>query len=102
VNDDIKFGTLHPDGTLTNQRSLPKAAVAACPQYILVPEHYREDNTCRCDEGHYDDETGEWVEVPLAEYQATLITPARHRDEYDPEPDYDRPTKYDIGPDGEV
>lgn len=60
--DDIQFGTLHPDGTLTNQRAIPKAAIAACPQYILVPEHYREDGSCRCDEGRYDDDTGEWVE----------------------------------------
>jgi len=29
-------------------------------------------------------------------------TPARHRDDYDPEPDYSRPTRYDIGPDGQV
>jgi hypothetical protein len=29
-------------------------------------------------------------------------TPSRHRDDYDPEPDYDRPTRYDIGPDGQV
>lgn len=34
-------------------------------------------------------------------YSAAPI-PARHRDDYDPEPDYDRPTRYDIGPDGEV
>lgn len=26
----------------------------------------------------------------------------RFDDGYDPEPDYDRPTKYDVGPDGEV
>ncbi|GAC1677011.1 MAG: hypothetical protein NVS9B9_31080 [Ktedonobacteraceae bacterium] len=27
----------------------------------MVAEHYREDNSCRCDEGEYDDE-GEWIQ----------------------------------------
>lgn len=62
MSDEIQFGTLHPDGTLTNQRSVKRTDIAACPQFILVPEHYRENGSCRCDEGHYDDETGEWIE----------------------------------------
>lgn len=36
------------------------------------------------------------------EMMRPATTPARHRDDYDPDPDYDRPTRYDIGPDGEV
>jgi hypothetical protein len=67
MSDEIQFGTLHPDGSLTNQRGISRSAIAACPFYIMVPEHYREDNTCRCDEGFYDEETGVWTlytEVP--------------------------------------
>lgn len=68
----IEFGTLHPDGTLTNRRSIQRRSIGRCPQFIMVPEHYRDDESCRCDEGHYDDETGEWIEVPLAEFLASL------------------------------
>ena len=31
-------------------RSLPQAALANCPHFIFMPEHYREDNTCRCND----------------------------------------------------
>lgn len=44
------FGTLHPDGSLTNVRMLPQSAMLACPHFIMVPEHYRADNSCRCDD----------------------------------------------------
>jgi hypothetical protein len=86
VNDDIQFGTLHPDGTLTNQRSLPQSAVRACPQYILVPEHYREDGSCRCNEGYYDDETGDWIEYPQVPCPATQgVRSCCYRAGHDPE-----------------
>jgi hypothetical protein len=40
-------------------RSLPQAALANCPHFIFMPEHYREDNTCRCnDKAHK--EMKEW------------------------------------------
>lgn len=60
MSDSIQFGTLTPEG-YTEGRAIPRSAIAACPQYILVPEHYREDYTCRCDEGEYDDD-GNWTE----------------------------------------
>jgi len=44
------FGTLHPDGTLTNVRVIPQSTFANCPFYIMVPEHYREDGSCKCDD----------------------------------------------------
>lgn len=46
----IQFGTLHPDGTLTEQRSIKQGDVLACRFCILMPEHYREDGSCRCDD----------------------------------------------------
>lgn len=74
----ISFGTLHPDGTLTNEREIPRRAIGACPQLIMLAEHYREDGSCRCDEGHYDEETGEWVEDGTCEdrgYVCCDLTP---------------------------
>ena len=47
---EIQFGTLHPDGTLTNERVIQRSTIMACPHFILVPEHYRDDGSCRCDE----------------------------------------------------
>jgi hypothetical protein len=46
----IRFGTLQPDGTLTNQRVIKRSSIQACPFFILMPEHYREDGSCRCDD----------------------------------------------------
>ena len=46
----IQFGTLQPDGTLTNQRTIKQSSIQACPFVIMVPEHYREDGSCKCDD----------------------------------------------------
>lgn len=46
----VSFGTLHPDGSTSNVRTLPQAAMLACPHFIMVPDHYRGDGTCRCDD----------------------------------------------------
>ena len=53
------FGTLHPDGTLTNVRNLPQSAMLACPHFIMVAEHYRANNSCRCNDPKHT-EMGEW------------------------------------------
>lgn len=45
-----KFGKLNPDGTLSDERDIPQEKIKECPFYILVPEHYRDDNSCRCDD----------------------------------------------------
>lgn len=47
---EIQFGTLHPDGSLTNVRYIKQSAIAACPHVIMVPEHYRTDASCKCDD----------------------------------------------------
>jgi len=46
----IQFGTLHPDGGLTNVRYIRQDDVKRCPHLILVPEHYRTDGSCKCDD----------------------------------------------------
>ena len=47
------FGTLQKDGTLTNVREIPQSTFANCPFFIMVPEHYREDGTCKCNDPEY-------------------------------------------------
>ena len=37
MEHEIKFGTLHPDGTLTNEREIQHNDIEACPHLILVP-----------------------------------------------------------------
>lgn len=55
----VKFGTLHEDGRYEERREIPNYAMHRCPHTIMVPEHYREDLTCRCDDfGHTEME--EW------------------------------------------
>lgn len=45
-----EFGRLDPDGTYTHIRTIPQSAMLDCPHLLVVPEHYREDFTCRCDD----------------------------------------------------
>jgi len=54
----VTFGTLTPAG-LTNVRLIKQSDLRKCPHYILVPEHYRDDGSCRCnDQSHA--EMKEW------------------------------------------
>lgn len=46
---EIEFGEIGPEG-YSNMRKIRQSDVAACPHFILVPEHYREDGTCLCDD----------------------------------------------------
>lgn len=54
-----EFGKLHEDGTYVHVRTLPSSALKACPHVIFMPEHYRADNTCRCDDADHT-EMAEW------------------------------------------
>jgi hypothetical protein len=45
-----RFAKINPDGEITDEREIPQSAVLACPHFIIVAEHYRDDNTCRCDD----------------------------------------------------
>lgn len=75
-DDNIKFGTLHPDGTVTNEQTLKKSAIMACPHLIMTPEHYRENGICLCDDVNHtvmaewgyvwNDRTEQW-EAPAEE-----------------------------------
>ncbi len=49
-NHKITFGTLEPDGTLSNVRLIKQSDIAKCPHFIMVPRHYREDGTCKCND----------------------------------------------------
>jgi len=39
----------------TDIRNVPQRAMMECPHFIMVSEHYRNDNTCRCNDAtHYE------------------------------------------------
>ena len=46
----ITFGTLQSDGTLTNVKMIPQSQFLNCPFCIMVPEHFREDGSCKCND----------------------------------------------------
>lgn len=52
----IKFSSVEmTDGkmVITEVRTLDQSSIAKCPHFIMVTEHYRDDETCRCnDEDH--------------------------------------------------
>lgn len=64
------FGTLNPDGTLSNVREIAQSDIARCPHYIFVADHYREDGSCKCDDPnetvmrewgyHWSEKAGVW------------------------------------------
>jgi len=57
--EKIRFGVLHEDGSVTDEREIDKSSVRTCPFYIFVPEHYRADGSCRCDDPAHT-EMSEW------------------------------------------
>lgn len=54
-----QFGTIYEDGSYEPGRTIPQSAMAACPHVIMVPEHYREDCTCKCNDPN-EKVLGEW------------------------------------------
>jgi hypothetical protein len=50
---EITFGTLHPDGTLTNVRKGDQSIIKNCPFFILDPDHYRKNRSCKCHDPEY-------------------------------------------------
>lgn len=56
---EVTFGTLNPDGELTNVRMIKQSAMLECPWFIMMAMHYRADGSCRCnDSTHF--EMQEW------------------------------------------
>ena len=41
-------GKLNSDGTLSNVKELAQSSIGNCPFFIFIPDHYREDGTCKC------------------------------------------------------
>ena len=54
-----EFGKLDADGTYTHIRTLQQASMAKCPHCIMLPEHYRDDESCRCNDPNHT-EMAEW------------------------------------------
>jgi hypothetical protein len=54
-----EFSTITPDGVVTHVRTLSRAAIMACQHLIMVSEHYRDDESCRCDDPN-DPDMAEW------------------------------------------
>lgn len=46
----VVTGTLHPDGSLSNVRHLKHSDLKKCPFFIFLPDHYRDDGSCKCDD----------------------------------------------------
>jgi hypothetical protein len=44
-----EFGKLTEEG-YEHVRSIPQSAMLKCPHFIIMAEHYRSDNSCRCDD----------------------------------------------------
>lgn len=38
------------DGKMVVQRVIQRESIDSCPHTILMPNHYREDASCRCDD----------------------------------------------------
>lgn len=45
-----EFGRLHPDGRYEHIRSINQSSMLRCPHFIIAAEHYRDDESCRCDD----------------------------------------------------
>lgn len=50
MGNEIRFIEIGEDGKPLSIRDIKQSDIAKCPTVILMPEHYREDGTCRHDE----------------------------------------------------
>lgn len=46
--EEITFGTLHPDGNVSNVVLLKQSDIQKCPHLIMAPDHYKADGSCLC------------------------------------------------------
>ena len=46
----VRFSDLGPDGKETNVRIIKQSDITRCPHCILVPQHYRDDGSCKCND----------------------------------------------------
>lgn len=47
------FAKLSPDGSMTDVRVIDQSDMMKCKFSIMVPEHYRLDGSCKCDDADY-------------------------------------------------
>lgn len=45
---EVVFSTMDEEGKVTTIKIIQTADIMRCPKAILVPEHYRDDGSCRC------------------------------------------------------
>lgn len=48
--DGVTFEEMGRDGELRNVRVIKRSDIGACPHIIMVPSHYRDDGSCKCDD----------------------------------------------------
>lgn len=46
----VRFSTIDKDGTESNVRDIRQEDIVACPYVIMVPRHYRNDGSCKCND----------------------------------------------------
>ena len=55
---EFSEGKLEADGrtlTVKHVRTIQQSSIGKCPHFIMMPEHYREDGSCRCDDPDHTD-----------------------------------------------
>lgn len=77
-----EFGILDETGKYRHVRTLSQEVMRRCPHFIMVPEHYREDETCRCNDPghahmadwgyHWSNKSGRWLGSGPARHQHKL------------------------------
>lgn len=64
---EVVFSTMDEKGKVTTIKVIQTSDIMKCPKVILVPEHYRDDGSCRCNtpkcdyEGCPNDKYGEEI-----------------------------------------
>lgn len=46
----VLFSKLNEDGSISDEREIKQSDIGKCPFVIFMPEHYRQDGSCRCDD----------------------------------------------------
>ena len=59
---EFSEGKLEDDGrtlSVKHIRTIQQSSIGKCAHFIMMPEHYREDESCRCDDASHT-EMAEW------------------------------------------
>lgn len=55
----VRFSSMSKEGVETDVKYIKRSDMLKCPHCIMMPEHYRNDGSCKCNDP-LDEKMAEW------------------------------------------